>query len=80
MLKRIVVGNSSVKACIRKWTSSSRNVLQTQLDLEISDNVPSRVTQIVTVITAASLNSVQIYRILERTVPCPLRLFYFCFI
>jgi hypothetical protein len=80
MLRLIVVGNSSVKACIRKWTISSRNVLQTQPNLEKSDNVPSRVAQTVTVISAASLNSVQIYRILEWTVPYPLRLFYFCFI
>jgi len=60
--------------------SSSGIVVQTQLNHEKSDDVLSTVTRIVTVITAASLKLVLIYRIFERTVPCPLRLFYFCFI
>jgi len=59
---------------------SSRIVVHTQLNHEKSDNVPSTVTRIVTVVTAASLKLVLIYRIFKWTVPCPLRLFYFCFI
>lgn len=63
-----------------KHFSSSCIVVQTELNHEKSDCVPSTVTRIVTVITAVGLKLVLIYRILERTVPCLLRLFYFCFI
>jgi hypothetical protein len=80
MLILTVVGNSGKRPAYGNALQQSRNVLQTQLNLEKSDNVPSTVARFVTIIAAASLNSVQIYRIFERTVPCPLRLFYFCFI
>ena len=60
--------------------SISRNVVLSQLDHAKSDSVPSTFTRIVTVTTAATLNSVQIYRTFERTVPCALPLFYFCFV
>ena len=59
--------------------SSSRIVVQTRLNHEKSDRVPSTVARIVTVITAASLNSVEIYRNFERTVPCPLASVLFLF-
>jgi hypothetical protein len=76
----IMMGNFGKRLHREMLFNMSSNVAQTQLNHEKSDGVPSTVPRIVTVIIVTSLHSVPIYSVLERTVLCPLRLFYFCFI